>query len=157
MHEHLLGTLHLSLAVVALAAGCLVALLRKGTQRHRNLGRIYVVALLGVNGTALAIYELSDGFGPFHVAAMVSLVTVVAGMLPMWRRRRPPGWLPRHAFWMAGSYVGLLAAAASETATRYLHWNLGAVVVFTSGLIIVIGLAVMFRYIPRIIDQLQGR
>ena len=68
--------------------------------------------------TALAIYRLFGGFGPFHVAALVSLVTVLMGTIPA-RRRQPRGkWLERHYYWMTWSYVGLLAAAGSEAVTR---------------------------------------
>lgn len=157
MHEHPLGTLHLALAILAIVAGGAVALARKGTPLHVNVGRVHVFALIGVNGTALAIYELFGGFGPFHVAAVLSLLTVAGGMLPMWRRRRPPGWLPRHAYFMSGSYVGLIAAAASETATRYLDWDFGALVALASGLVFAIGLALMFRTVPRIIAELRAR
>jgi len=77
-----LGLVHLACAVVALGAGAGVLLLRKGTRRHRRLGWVYVAAMLGLNLTALLIYRLFGRFGPFHLAALLSLVTVLAGLLP---------------------------------------------------------------------------
>jgi hypothetical protein len=68
--------------------------------------------------TALMIYRLTGTFGPFHVAALVSLATVIVGIIPAWRRRPVDKWLDRHYFWMAYSYLGLVAAAFAETATR---------------------------------------
>ncbi len=112
----LLGWIHTSLAVAALTAGAAVVLNRKGTLTHRRLGWIYVGSMVGMNATALLIYRLFGGVGPFHVAALVSLATLAGGVVPVLRRR--PGWVRRHYWWMTYSYVGLLAAAASEVATR---------------------------------------
>jgi len=114
---HLLGPVHFAAALVALAGGALVLWRRKGTAAHRRLGWTYVVAMLVLNVTALLIYRLTGRFGPFHVAALISLATLVAGIVPAWRRR-PANWLDRHYFFMAYSYVGLLAAAVAETASR---------------------------------------
>jgi hypothetical protein len=74
--------------------------------------------MLVMNGTALLIYRLTGTFGPFHVAALVSLGTLVAGIIPAWRRRPVGNWVDRHYYLMAYSYLGLLAAAVAETATR---------------------------------------
>ena len=48
--------------------GGIVVLRRKGTRSHRRIGLAYAAALLLVNATALAIYDLYGRFGPFHVA-----------------------------------------------------------------------------------------
>jgi hypothetical protein len=71
-----------------------------------------------LNVTALMIYDLTGRFGPFHVAAIISLATVAAGYLPAFRRRPRGAWVPLHATLMAWSYVGLVAAFASEILTR---------------------------------------
>ena len=113
---NLLGWTHTSLAVAALASGAAVLLRRKGTPGHRRLGWVYVGSMVGLNVKALFIYRLFGGFGPFHAAALVSLVTVVGGVLAV--RRRPRGWAERHYWWMTYSYVGLLAAGVSEAVTR---------------------------------------
>ena len=72
--------------------------------------------MFGLNATAMSIYRLLGGFGPFHLAALVSLVTLIGGITAALRRR--PGWAVRHYRWMTWSYVGLLAAAVSEVGTR---------------------------------------
>jgi uncharacterized membrane protein len=94
-----------------------VLLRRKGTRSHRRLGWTYVASMLALNGTALMIYRLFGGFGPFHAAAIASLVTVVAGAVSAYRRK-PASWLERHYAWMTWSYVGLWAAAVAEVGTR---------------------------------------
>jgi uncharacterized membrane protein len=117
MTSHL-GPLHLVSSVVALMAGAWVLLRNKGGAWHRRIGWTYAVSMLVLNLTALGIYRLTGTVGPFHVAALLSLLTVVAGVIPA-RRRLPRGsWLDRHYAFMTWSYVGLAAAAVSEVATR---------------------------------------
>ena len=122
-----LGWTHTIAALASLLAGAAVLLTAKGTRRHRQLGWTYVVSMLLLNGTALLIYRLFGRFGPFHVGAVFSLVTVVAGTAAAVgsrraRARRNPvdraRALERHYQWMTWSYVGLAAAAVSEIATR---------------------------------------
>jgi uncharacterized membrane protein len=122
-----LGWTHTLAAVTALVAGAAVLLTRKGTRRHRQFGWTYVVSMILLNVTALLIYRLFGRFGPFHVGAVFSFITVVAGTAAALgaRRSRTRGdavqrarALERHYQWMTWSYVGLAAAAVSEIATR---------------------------------------
>ena len=122
-----LGWIHTFAALAAMTAGAGVLLIRKGTRRHRQIGWAYVVSMLLLNVTALLIYRLFGRFGPFHVGAVFSLVTVVAGTAAALGARRARGRrdavararaLERHYQWMTWSYVGLIAAAVSEIATR---------------------------------------
>lgn len=124
----LLGTIHLATAVLAIVSGAAVLLTGpKGARRHRQLGWVYVGAMLTLNGTAFMIYKLFGGFGPFHYAALFSLVTVSAGTLSAVAARRHRRArnarsralnVERHYMWMTFSYAGLIAAFASETITR---------------------------------------
>ena len=113
-----LGQLHLASALAALAAGAWVLLRPKGTALHRRVGWVYAASMLLLNATALLIYRLTGTFGPFHVAALVSLATLVAGVVPARRRLPARSWLERHYFFMAYSYLGLVAAGFAETVTR---------------------------------------
>jgi uncharacterized membrane protein len=113
-----LGLFHTLTALVALSSGAAVLLRRKGTRWHRRVGWVYVASMVTLNGSALLIYRLFGGFGPFHFAAIVSLVTVAAGTVVAVRRRPAGGWVERHYYWMTFSYVGLGAAAFAEVATR---------------------------------------
>lgn len=124
----LLGLLHLVAAFAAITSGALVLLLPgKGGRRHRLLGWTWVASMLVLNATALAIYRLFGGFGPFHAMALASLLGVLAGVLSGSRARRSrlqrtpadrSTWVARHYYWMTFSYAGLIAAFASETITR---------------------------------------
>jgi uncharacterized membrane protein/tetratricopeptide (TPR) repeat protein len=113
-----LGIAHTALACVALALGAIVVLRRKGDRLHRTTGHLYVASLVATNITALNIYDLFGQVGPFHVAAIVSLATVVAGMIPVVTRRPRARWFETHAYFMSWSYVGLVAAAGAEAAVR---------------------------------------
>ena len=139
---NVIATTHIVSAVIALAAGGLVFLLPKGTSRHRVVGRVYVVAMVVLNLTALMIFRLFGTFGPFHAAALLSLATVVPAFLAAYRRR--PGWLGRHYYLMSFSYVGLLAATASEAATRLPRSPFWWAVALSSLLVLVVGGVIVF-------------
>ena len=112
----MLGQVHLLSALAALGCGAGVLLRKKGTPSHRRLGYAYTCAMVTPNATALGIYRLFHAWGPFHWLALLSLASVAAGVFTA--RRRRPGWPVRHARLMAGSYIGLVAAAAAEIAVR---------------------------------------
>ena len=113
-----LGQVHFSAALVALGAGAVTLLRRKGTSSHRRLGWVYVLSMIVLNVSALMIYRLTRTFGPFHVAAVVSLASLIAGVVPAWRKKPAKQWYDYHYFFMSYSYLGLVAAAFAETATR---------------------------------------
>ena len=141
--------MHLAAAVVALATGFIVAVIAKGSGVHRVLGQLYFFSMMAVNATALMIYDLFGGFGPFHFAALVSGVTVVLGFIAV--RRRKPNWMAAHAYWMTWSYVGLVAAAVSEVSTRYLDFDFGLTVGAATLLVVAAGSMLINRNVPRIL------
>jgi len=147
--QHPLGLMHLVVALLAIVAGMLVVMSRKGTPKHRFLGRVYVCMMIAVNLSALLVYELFGGFGPFHWLALFSLVTVLFGYLPA--RFRGPGWKVRHAYFMSGSYVGVIAALAAEVLTRTPWLTFSGAVVAASVAVTLSGLLLMFRFIPRLL------
>ena len=147
---HPVGLVHLLVALGALGFGSAVILSRKGTRRHRWLGRGYVVLMVALNGTALMIYELFGGFGPFHWMALASLGVILVGYLPA--RSRPAGWMPRHAYFMTGSYVGLVAATVAEVAGRVPNWSFGWSVFISSVVVTVVGVGWMLARIPGILE-----
>ncbi|GAB4412625.1 MAG: hypothetical protein OHK0039_18740 [Bacteroidia bacterium] len=116
------GAVHLVAALVALAAGSIVLLLPKGDLLHRRTGYVFAVSMALLNATAFAIYDLLGHFGPFHVAAAVSSLTLGLGMLAVWRRR--PDWYVQHYYFMGWSVVGLYAAFVAETGVRFLPMQL---------------------------------
>jgi len=143
----IIAVLHVGLALVALGAGFVVCLTRKGTRTHVRWGWTYAVAMIGLNGTALMLYRLLGHFGPFHVAALFSLVTVVAGLVPA-VRKADRFWLLRHGYWMAGSYVGLWAAAVAEVTTRMDLLPFWWMTALASSVVGATGAAMVLRFVP---------
>ena len=107
--------------------------------------------MAGVNATALMIYDLFGGFGPFHVAALVSGATVLMGVIASLRRKPRKLWIASHAYWMLWSYVGLAAAAVAEVSTRYLAIPFGLNVGIATFVVVGIGWAVIRWRVPRIL------
>lgn len=110
--------LHIGTAISALVLGLGVFLTRKGTRLHKQLGYAYFFNMLGLNLSAFFIYRLTGHFGPFHGAALASLLTLIAGFIPAYLRLPRGGWLELHYEFMNWSFVGLVAAGVSEATTR---------------------------------------
>jgi uncharacterized membrane protein len=53
LQKHLLGLVHLLTALAAMFFGAAVIFNRKGTRKHRWMGRSYVATMLALNVTAL--------------------------------------------------------------------------------------------------------
>jgi uncharacterized membrane protein len=111
-----LGAAHGAAAIAALLFGSAVLLDRKGTPAHRALGAAYVAAMVATVLTALGIYRVTGEVGPFHLLGILALTAVARGVVAVIRRR--PGWLARHAYSLAWSYLGLVSAAVAEAVTR---------------------------------------
>ena len=111
-----LGAAHLTAALVALLFGFVVLAAPKGTQPHRLFGAGYVSAMVVANLSALGMFRLTGAFNAFHGLALLSLLTIVWGLFVAMRRRK--GWMSSHLYCMSYSYLGLLAAAASELVLR---------------------------------------
>jgi uncharacterized membrane protein len=133
------GAVHLAACCISLFAGTMVLWLPKGTARHRKAGYVYAGSMLIVNATAFMIYRLFSGFGPFHVAAIISLVTLVAGMLPVLLKKPTEGWLPLHYAFMYYSVIGLYAAFISEIVTRVFTSHFGTWVAVGTGVTMFFG------------------
>lgn len=150
-----LGTIHTALGVASVATGTAVALQQKGTRRHRVFGWIYVLCMLGLNLTALARYRLTGAFNSFHATALLSLATLILGMLPTRARPFAGFFVTRHAYFMAGSYVGVLTATAGEILTRIPGFPFHIGVVIARSVVCSIGIYVMLDRIPGILRKLR--
>ncbi len=154
-----LGLIHTTFGVVALLAGAVVLLTRKGTRWHRTLGHVYLTNMLALNISALFIYRLYGHFGPFHWMALGSLLTLVAGMIPVFTRLPKGRWLELHAAFINGSYVGLVAATAAEITSRIpgTEDHFALVVGGTSALVIGIGAMMIHRNLPQSLRRTPAR
>lgn len=149
--EGVVGQLHLAFAMIALLAGLLVIVLRKGTRRHMVLGYVYLSAMLILNTTALMKYDLTGASNMFHYFAIGSLLTIIVGYtaILIYKRRRRVVAARTHGEVMIWSYFGLVMALIAEVVTRgfpfMLHGD-GGWMRFTSALIAFMLIAAFFTY-----------
>ncbi len=113
----LLGDIHLYSAFLATAFGTMILAGRKGSVAHKRVGYAYCFSMLVVNITALMIYRLFGYFGIFHYAAVISLITLLLGMIPIMIKNTSKNII-QHMAWMYWSVTGLYAAFVSESLTR---------------------------------------
>jgi uncharacterized membrane protein len=112
-----MGAMHLVAALAAILLGLAVILLPKGRAPHRLLGLAYSFAMLVTCISALLLYGMTGHFGLFHFFAVLCLVYVALGVAQAILRRGD--WMRRHLTWMGWSYIGLLAATATEASIRF--------------------------------------
>lgn len=141
-----IGLIHVIASILSLIFGTVVLLTGKGTQPHKSIGYGYALMMLIVNGTAFGLYGLFGKFGPFHVAALVSLATLVAGMLPVMLRKS--NWLIQHFSFMYYSVIGLYAAFASEVIVRIPGIPFGPAVGLATALVMISAM-IVFRSVSR--------
>ena len=111
------GFVHLVFSILALLTGTLVLANKKGTRKHKIMGYCYAISMLGVLITAFMIYQLYGTFGIFHWAAVLSLITLLGGMVPV-LLKRPKHYISLHYNFMYWSVMGLYGAFAAETMVR---------------------------------------
>jgi uncharacterized protein (DUF2141 family)/uncharacterized membrane protein len=147
------GAIHAGFGLASLLLGLAVVVMQKGTPWHRRVGLLYAAAMLLLNGTALAIYDLFGGFGPFHVLALVSLATLAAGVVPVWLRR-PREWLDIHARCMSWSYAGLVAAFFAEIGARLPSVGLVTGVLVPTMAVMLAAAVFIHVRVPRVVARL---
>ncbi|WGK65920.1 DUF2306 domain-containing protein [Croceiramulus getboli] len=112
-----IGTIHLIASLVALATGTVVLIQTKATLKHKQWGYLYVISMITVLVTSFFIYRLHGHFGILHLFAVLSSLTLLAGMIPIWRRKRKD-YLALHFSFMYWSVIGLYCAFCAEVFTR---------------------------------------
>lgn len=108
---------HTATSILALVAGFPIFFSTKGTRFHKRWGKIYVASMLSLCISSFWLTSttpFTEGFDVFHVLAIVSLVSVIGGALPVFAWRRFNGWFEMHYFFMLYSYVGLVMALGSH-------------------------------------------
>ncbi len=152
----MLGTVHVVFAIAALILGALVAFRPKGGRRHRTLGYFYAISLLSVNISALSVYEEAVSMGPFHILAVISLVTLISGFIPAFLRRPEYSWLDIHAYFISWSYVGLVAAGLAQIVIMWSGLPARYAVGLPSILVVIIGGVLIHTRVPKILAALAS-
>ena len=146
------GAVHTVLAMLGIVVGLIQFLRPKRGPTHRARGYAFVYPMLVADGTAMLIFQFTGRFNILHAGAVANLVCIILAIIPVLRTPRPSNWKNQHYYWMSWSYVGLLAAAATELvvrtsylATRAQAWMVTAAV---SVLVTAIGYVIINRYRP---------
>lgn len=141
--EHIIGDttglIHLIASCLALIAGTFVLALKKGSSLHVKSGYVYVVSMTILIITAFMIYRVFRAWGIFHYMTVVSLVTLLLGMVPIWLKKPVDKWRYFHFSFMYWSVIGLYAAFAAELMTRIPETPFYNMVGIASGVIVMIG------------------
>ena len=111
------GLVHTLASILALAFGTWVLLGKKGDRRHKQIGYGYTFCMGICLITSFFMYNLFGGFGIFHIFALVSSATLLAGMVPIFRRK-PNNFISLHYNFMYWSVIGLYGAFLAEILTR---------------------------------------
>ena len=148
----LVGAIHAVLAMGCIVIGLIQLLRPKRGSGHRARGYAFVYAMLVADGTALLVFQFTGKFNILHAGAIVNLLCVTAAVIPVLRTPRPQNWKNLHYYWMSWSYVGLIAAAATEIVVRTVHLETRgqawAVTAAMSALVTTIGYILINRYRP---------
>lgn len=112
-----IGLLHLIAAALSLLTGTAVLAMAKGTRRHRLVGYGYWISMTVMLISSFLTYNLFGRWGIFHYFSIVSTITLVGGIVPVFVRNSPK-WVEAHFAFMYWSVLGLYAAFWSEILTR---------------------------------------
>jgi uncharacterized membrane protein len=146
------GAIHTVLAASSIVVGLIQLLRPKRGPAHRARGYAFVYAMLIADGLAMLVFQFTGRFNILHIGAIANLVCIVFAIVPVLRSPRPANWKIQHYYGMAWSYVGLLAAAATELVVRTAHLatreQAWAVTAAMSMLVTAIGYVLIKRYQP---------
>jgi uncharacterized membrane protein len=112
--------IHLATATLSVILGTAVSLAEKGSQRHRWLGRLWVLTMLVTALSSFDIRELNAGH--FSWVHALSLLTLVGLARAIWAIRH--GDVRGHRFAMRGTFAGLVMAGVAAVATPHRLLNL---------------------------------
>ncbi len=145
-------TLHSTFGIAALLLGPPIFFRPKGDGLHRLLGRGFFCAMLGVNGTAFGIYEMTGGPSIFHALALLSLLTLWRGFAAIRR-----GDVASHLAYMAFAYTGLIAALGSRLPAMLPSLPYGLALALGIGLPFVVTELLVRRYQRRMSPNARER
>lgn len=112
------GLIHFIASLFALLFGTLILVLPKGTAKHKTIGRLYGLTMLVVLVTAFMTYRLFGTWGIFHWTAVISSLTLFAGLFPILTKRPTDNYISLHFSFMYWSVMGVYGAFVSETLVR---------------------------------------
>lgn len=122
MEKAFVLAIHIGLAITALFLGGVIAAMRKGTVRHRLLGRVWAVIMLAVAATSFAFPAerllIVGGLSYLHILALATFL-----MLPLavWAVRSGRTLLHRRLMLTLYALLCITGIAAMFMPGRFLH------------------------------------
>lgn len=113
-----IGLVHFLFSMLSLVSGTAVLILNKGTLRHKLIGKLYSLSMLVVLTTAFMTYRLFGKWGIFHWTAVISSLTLIAGIIPIYYKVPAKKYISLHYSFMYWSVLGVYGAFVSETLVR---------------------------------------
>ncbi len=99
---------HLAAALAALTLGIVVLARRKGTPRHKAMGRVWVALIVVAAMSSFWIRESAGGrFSAIHLLSVWTLLAAAVAIYAIRKRN-----VVRHRAFMIGTFAGLSVAGA---------------------------------------------
>ena len=117
---------HVLAGAVGLVSGPVAACARRRRALHTTAGQLYVGCVAALCLSALLLVARDLALWPFVPLAAGTSAAAAAGVVS--RRRSRPGWRPRHAQLLLGSYVSFVTAFTVQTVGGLLSWLVPVVV-----------------------------
>jgi uncharacterized membrane protein len=134
-----IGLIHFVASVMALLFGTAVLVMTKGSKKHIRVGYFYVVSMVVLLVTAFSLYNLFGRWGIFHYFAVISSITLLLGMVPIFKRNQIRNWAYLHFSFMYWSVIGLYGAFVSEMLTRIPEVPFYNMVGVATGVVMLVG------------------
>ncbi len=112
------GLVHFIASLGSFILGTCVLFLPKGTPLHKRIGKAYAIAMCVVLVSAFLTYRLFGTWGIFHWTAVISSLTLVCGLVPIFTKKPAQNYLSLHLSFMYWSVMGVYGALVSETLVR---------------------------------------
>lgn len=112
LHASLAIQLHVLTVVPAALLGGYILVSRKGTPRHRMLGKIWVALMIASAFSSLFIHQIRL-WGPFSPIHILSVVVIVSSLLAIYHVRH--GNIRAHKAAMVSVYIGGIFGAGVFT------------------------------------------
>lgn len=133
------GAIHLLAALLSLVLGTAVLVAPKKRNIHRKAGYAYLTCMAVMIATAFGIYRQYNALGIFHLAAVLTLLTLLAGMLPVLFKKRLRQWLRLHNGFMYLSVLELYIALVAEFLVRIPQATFMTVATLSSAVVLIPG------------------
>lgn len=99
--------LHLVTVIPAFFLGIAVMLMKKGTNAHKMLGKIWALLMMVTAISSFWLQGLFGGIGPIHIFSVMTIVSIPRAI---WAIRK--GNVKVHQRAMTGPFIGLCVAGA---------------------------------------------